>query len=62
MSDSVNLSTFPSGKVQGLTLLYMQNQDLKGKTPEELALLYTETYSRINEQFRAIRHGTDNLK
>ena len=41
------MSEFPSNKIEALTMLYLQNQDLSGKTPEELFKLYTETYYRI---------------
>ncbi len=49
---------FPSSKVEALTLLYLQNQDLSGKTIEEIVALYDEIYKRatkasnVNVSFR----------
>ncbi len=40
----VNLSSFPASETEALAMLYMQNQDLHGKTPEELQAMYYETY------------------
>lgn len=44
---SENVNTFPHNKVEALTMLYLQNQDLSGITPEKLLLLYSETYEKI---------------
>lgn len=38
---------FPSNLIEALTMLYLQNQDISGKTPEEIDRLYWETYKRI---------------
>ncbi len=54
MSD-VSLSTFPTGKISALTMLYLQNQDLRDKSPEELLDLYNETYQRINKHAESKR-------
>ena len=54
MSDN-NLSTFPSNRIEALTMLYLQNQDLSDITPEELLEKYHETYKRIREHYREIR-------
>lgn len=51
MSDSVNLSTFPSTRVEALTLLYLQNQDLSDVTPEKLVDEYEAIYARIKQRF-----------
>lgn len=40
--------TFPSDYVEALTMLYLERQDLTGKTPEDLAEMYWETYFKIN--------------
>jgi hypothetical protein len=53
MSEKVDLSTFPSTKAEALTLLYLQNQDLSGKSPKEIADLYTSTIEEIREAFRS---------
>ncbi|MBE5932946.1 MAG: hypothetical protein E7263_05980 [Lachnospiraceae bacterium] len=57
MSDSVNLSTFPSTRTEGLTMLYLQNQDLSGMTPEQLVDKYEDIYARIKQRFTDNRHN-----
>lgn len=42
---------FPINKVEALTMLYLQNQDLKNTTPEQLAVMYQETESIVRSQF-----------
>lgn len=34
---------FPSSAYEAIAMLYVQNQDLSGKTPEELFKLFKET-------------------
>ena len=51
-------STYPSNYVDALTLLYLQNQNLSGVSPEELVALYYEVYDKIkaaNKEHRAER-------
>lgn len=38
---------FPSDISKALTMLYLQNQDLSGKTPEDITELYYEAYYKI---------------
>ena len=38
---------FPSNKYEALAMLYLQNQNLSGFTPEELAGKYQEAYEKI---------------
>ena len=38
---------FPSDCTDALTMLYLEQQDLTGKTPEELVELYWETRCRV---------------
>lgn len=52
MSNDVKLSTFPSSKYEALTILHMQNKDLRGVSPTELVELYNSTYKEIREAFR----------
>lgn len=47
--DKIELSTFPSNKNEALTILYLQNQDLSGKTPEEIYELYKSTLSQFKK-------------
>lgn len=46
MSD-VSLKTFPENYCEALALLYVQNQELGQKTPEEVCEMYWEAYFRI---------------
>lgn len=50
MSDGVKL--FPSDRIEALTMLYLQNQDLSEATPEELVQKYLEVRSKIEESFK----------
>lgn len=47
MSDTVNLRTFPKSEIEALALLYVQNQDLSGLTPEQIYEKYNDAYTRI---------------
>ena len=47
--------SFPQDRCDALAILYMQNQDLSGKTPEELADMYDDVWKRISEEFKSIR-------
>lgn len=39
---------FPQNRDEALTMLYLQSQDLSGKTPEEIAAMYVEVKKRIH--------------
>lgn len=54
MSNDINLSSFPSDRIQGLAMLYTQNQDLKGKTPFEIAKIYVSAYHEIKSCIRSL--------
>lgn len=54
MSDSVNLSTFPAGRVDALTMLYLERQDLSNMSPEELTDMYLEVHSKIITRFSEV--------
>lgn len=54
MSNDVNLNSFPSNRAQALAFLYTQNQDLKGKTPTEIAEIYVSAYEEINNNISDI--------
>ena len=45
--NDVTLRTFPRNEFEALAMLYIQNQDLSGVTPEELLEKYQETYNQI---------------
>ena len=45
--DVYELSAFPKDVVEALTMLYLERQDLSGKSPQELVTLYNETREEI---------------
>ena len=54
MSDA-NINMFPKSRQEALAFLHVQNQDLKGKSPEDLAKLYVDAYERIGNRLKEIR-------
>lgn len=52
MSDKTTLNTFPASELQALALLYVQNQDLSGLSPEEVYDKYRDAYERIGKYRR----------
>lgn len=52
MSSGTTFNAFPSTRVEALTILYLQNQDLSSLTPEELAKKYSEVFSAIKQAFQ----------
>lgn len=46
---------FPDPKQEALALEYIKSQDLSRKTPEEVAEMYQDAYTRICETFKSIR-------
>jgi len=53
-SGNATLYTFPSDRRDALAILYLQNQDLSGKTPEELVDMYDEAWNKISQEFKSI--------
>lgn len=53
MSNDVNLHTFPKHEYEALAILYIQNQDLSGLTPEEIYDKYKDACNKIKEQYKA---------
>lgn len=49
------MSFFPDSKQEALALEYIKSKDLSGKTPEEVAELYEDAYTRICEKFKDLR-------
>ena len=45
--EDIELNTFPSSNIEALALLYVQNQDLKGKTPAEIHTMYQDALYEI---------------
>lgn len=52
---------FPANSAEALAMLYLQNQDIKGLTPEELADRYDEVVNKIIAQQLLIRRGKSSL-
>lgn len=51
MADNIRLNSFPSDRFEGLAMLYMQNQNLRGITPTELLEMYWNVYREIRNEF-----------
>ena len=51
-------SFFLGTQVEALAMLYLQNQNLQDKTPEELYGMYQDAYNRLNEA--NIKHLANN--
>lgn len=49
------LYTFPDNKTEALAMLYVQNQELSGITPEQLLDLYYEAYDKIRAHDKEVR-------
>lgn len=41
------MAEFPNSEIEALALLYVQNQDLSGLTPEEIYDKYRDAYERM---------------
>ena len=52
MSDKAILNAFPASELQALALLYVQNQNLSGLSPEEIYDKYRDAYERIGKYRR----------
>lgn len=52
---ATTLNTFPNNRVSALTMLFLENQDLTGLTPEQLAANYDDVFEKINLYFRETR-------
>lgn len=54
--------TFPETETEALAMLYVQNQDLSGVTPEGLLDMYQDAYQKIKahraEKRKANQHVT----
>lgn len=49
MSETV-LHSFPSNETEALAMLWLQSQDLRGITPEELLDKYQDAYQKIRQR------------
>lgn len=55
MSDT-ELRAFPQNSIEALTMLYVQSQDLSGKSPEDICEIYWNAYYRIRRCNGEIRN------
>ena len=59
------MAEFPNSEIEALALLYVQNQDLSGLTPEEIYDKYRDAYKRIHDHkqnlFLIVSKGLFNL-
>ena len=55
MSSETVLSAFPDNEFEALAMLYVENQDLSGLTPEQLLDMYDDAYEKIREHHRQKR-------
>lgn len=54
MDNEVRLNTFPSNKLEALTMLILNNQDLSTSSTEEIVRKYDEIYNEVNKNFKEI--------
>ena len=55
--NDLSLYSFPSNRIDGLAMLFLENQDLRDLTPAELTDKYIEVCEAINERFIEIRNS-----
>ena len=46
------LKTFPDSESKALAMLYIQNQEISGLSPEQLVDLYVQTLQQVRTQLR----------
>lgn len=56
MSD-VSLSSFPASLEEAIAFLYVQNQDLTGKTPAEIYTIYQCAYYEVKRDRKEKRES-----
>lgn len=47
MSGNTMFNIFPSSAEEAVAMLYVQNQDLTGKTPSEIYTMFQEAYYEV---------------
>ena len=57
----IRLDTFPGTKAEALAMLYVQNQDLTGKTPTQIAELYDAAHNEIRQYIKDEKNQRYNL-
>lgn len=46
-----NFKTFPSNRVEALAILYLQNQDLSGKSPREIQEMFLNACEEMRKDY-----------
>lgn len=54
-SDKISFDVFPQSTNEALAMLYLQNQDLSGKTPEEILRAYYDALNKIIAERKLMR-------
>ena len=49
-SEKISFDVFPQSANEALAMLYLQNQDLSGKTPEEILRSYYDALNKIKAE------------
>lgn len=55
MPNDVKLSVFSDNRLEALAMLYLQNQDLSGLSPEQILDVYDEAYDKIKSHYKDTR-------
>ena len=58
MPDEVKFFTFPQSRIEALAMLYLQSQDLTGKSPSEIQSMYFEALYELERDFRDKRSSS----
>ncbi len=53
MADTIPSPVFPSNKFEALAMLYLQQQNLSGLTPEQVLDKYQDAYAKMRDHERA---------
>lgn len=61
MNSDINLSVFPSNKLESLTMLYLRNQDLSNFTPSQIVEEYYKAYEEIKKTNKEIKSKNNNF-
>lgn len=54
MANDTYLRAFPSDRYDALAILFLRNQDLSEKAPEEIAAMYDDAYEKISEKLNEL--------
>ena len=60
MPDDCNLCTFPSSEYEALAMLYLKSQNLTGKSVQDIAEIYYNTYYEFRYNTKDIKDKARN--